>query len=284
MKKVRQILEENKVEFKEKGADYISRCLNPEHIDTHPSLHIDILSGKYNCFSCGFKGSVYRLFNEEEPVFTTDTTELLAKINKLLVETEGLEIPDSAETFSINYRNIKADTFKQFEAFTHSDYPSRLVFPIKNALTGKITNFVARTLFSNVSPRYLVYPGDSQVPIYPLLKSDVVIIVEGLFDLINCHDKGLTNVTCAFGTKLLEHNTREKLDPFVILGAKKFVLLFDNDGAGSAAAKSLAHKMNSLGLLTYIGNHLLPSGKDPGDLDKSEVDALKENITCLISQ
>lgn len=284
MKKVKQILEENNISFSEKGADYISRCLNPEHVDSHPSLHIDILSGKFNCFSCGFKGSVYRLFNEEQPIFTTETTELLATINKMLVETEGLEIPDSAEPFFINYRNIDKETFKKFEAFTHSDYPSRLVFPIRNNLSGKVTNFVARTLFSNVSPRYLCYPRDVTVPIFPLVKSDTIIIVEGLFDLLNCYDKGLTNVTCAFGTKLLEHNTRSKLDPFIILGAKKFVLLFDNDQAGLSAAKSLASKMNNGGMLTFIGNSLLPKNKDPGDLSKEEIDNLKQNIDCLISQ
>lgn len=284
MKKVKQILEENNIEFKEKGADFITRCLNPEHIDSHPSLHIDILSGKYNCFSCGFKGSVYKLFNEEIPVFTNETTELLATINKLLVETEGLEIPDSAETFSIDYRNIKGETFKAFETFTHSDYPSRLVFPIRNQLTGNITNFVARTLYSNVSPRYLCYPRDVPVPVFPLVKSDVIIIVEGLFDLLNLHDKGLNNTVCAFGTKLLEHNTREKLDPYIILGAKKFVLLFDNDKAGNDAAKSLAHKMNSSGMLTYIGNKLIPEGKDPGDLSQADVDNLKQNIYSLITE
>lgn len=280
MKTVKAILDENGIKFKEKGADYIVSCLNPEHDDLHPSLHIDTLTGKYNCWSCGFHGNVFKLFNEEPPVIQSALTELLRTIDEMLSNTEGLEIPESAFMYDEEFRGISASTLQSFEAFTHSDYPGRICIPLRNRLTNKITNIIARSFKSSVSPKYLVYPMGLSVPVFPLVESDVVILVEGIFDMLNCHDKGYTNVACCFGTKnLTNHNMKDKLNDFIIVGAKKFVLLLDNDQAGNSAAKLLASQMNKNGFLTYIGNGYLPDGKDPGELSASELESVMYNIT-----
>ena len=281
--KVKEILIEKQIQFQEKGADYIVRCLNPEHNDTHPSLRIDKLSGKYNCFSCGFKGDLFRLFGLETPVVSNLLQETLKQINTMLIETKGLEIPESAEYFSTEFRGIKPSTYEQFKVFTHSEYDGRLCFPITNYLTGKITNIIGRTLYSNVSPKYLVYPFGGSVPLFPFVKAKQIILVEGIFDLLNLVDKGITNVVCTFGTKLLENNLSEKLMPYILTGTTSFVILFDNDEAGLKAEESLASKIAKENVLVYKASSFISSDKDPGSLSQIEVDNLKQQIDCLIS-
>lgn len=281
--KVLQILQDNKITFIEKGGDYLVHCLNPEHKDTHPSLRIDKLTGKYNCFSCGFKGNIYRLYGLSEPIISNMLQDTLKLVNEMLVDTRGLELPDSAEDFNMDFRGIKASTFKHFKAFTHSDYDGRLCVPIENHLTGKITNIIARSLFSNVSPRYLIYPFGGNVPLFPFIKSNTIILVEGIFDLLNLYDKGLTNAVCTFGTKTIEHDLKEKLLPYFLNGTNKIVILFDPDDAGMSAETELANKLSKEGYLVYKATSLLKEfNSDPGALNQSQVDVLKHQITCLI--
>lgn len=281
--KVLEILKTNSINYIEKGGDFIVHCLNPEHNDTHPSLRIDKVSGKYNCFSCGFKGSLFKLYGYEEPRLSNLLQDVLKQVDSMLIETRGLEVPDSSEEFAIEYRNIKAETFKYFKVFTHSDYDGRICIPIENHLTGKVTNIIARSLFSNVSPRYLVYPFGSKVPLFPFIKSKTIILVEGIFDLLNLYDKGITNVVCTFGTKLLENNLKDKLSPYILTGTNKIVILFDPDKAGKEAEISIADKISKEGLLVYKATHLLDEfTSDPGALTQDQVDHLKYKINCLL--
>ena len=62
---VEELLAEEKIPFKVSPADFIVKCLNPEHDDTNPSMRIDKVSGIFNCFACGFKGNIFQLYGEK---------------------------------------------------------------------------------------------------------------------------------------------------------------------------------------------------------------------------
>ena len=57
---VEDLLVDKKIPYYAKGKDYLVQCLNPEHDDNNPSMRIDQITGIFNCFSCGFKGSIYQ--------------------------------------------------------------------------------------------------------------------------------------------------------------------------------------------------------------------------------
>ena len=57
---VEELLIEEKIPFKMSPADFIVSCLNPEHDDSNPSMRIDKITGVYNCFSCGYKGNIFK--------------------------------------------------------------------------------------------------------------------------------------------------------------------------------------------------------------------------------
>ena len=45
---VEELLIEEGIQFKQSPADYVIRCLNPEHDDTNPSMRIDKITGVFN--------------------------------------------------------------------------------------------------------------------------------------------------------------------------------------------------------------------------------------------
>ena len=49
---VQELLEQKSVPFIPKGKDFVVRCLNPEHEDRNPSMRIDQIDGRFNCFAC----------------------------------------------------------------------------------------------------------------------------------------------------------------------------------------------------------------------------------------
>ena len=61
---VEELLVEEKIPFKMSPADFVVSCLNPEHDDSNPSMRIDKITGVFNCFSCGYKGNIFKLFDK----------------------------------------------------------------------------------------------------------------------------------------------------------------------------------------------------------------------------
>lgn len=278
---VQELLDKEGVKYTEKGEDFLVHCLSVDHEDSHASLRIDRMTGMFNCFSCGFRSTVFQHFGE----YQSKTYDLLAEVSRdidsIMIETSGLEIPDSAMQFYEDFRGIKAEVLKEFKAFTHTDpeYINRVVFPVPD-ITGKIMGFIGRYTHSNASPKYRVVPAGAKLPIYPIPKSDYVVFVEGLFDAINLHDKGITNACSLFGTHNLSHrNAAEKLAPLQASGVVRVFMLLDSDSAGKAATEKIRKIIeDTTDLIVYDISDFLEDGQDAGDLSQDDVDFLSKYI------
>jgi DNA primase len=104
-----------------------------------------------------------------------------------------------------------------------------------------------------------------------------MVLVEGIFDMLNLYDKGLENVVCAFGTNTLQNDTKQKLLPFKAQGITHIYLLFDGDEAGKKAAELLKPLIEQEGFIVEIIK--LPDDTDPGELDTEDVRSIAEYIT-----
>lgn len=273
---VEELLAAKKVDFQAKGADFIVRCLNPDHDDSNPSMRIDKLTGIFGCFSCGFKGNIFSYFGEK-PNFLQQKRDLLRnKIQNKLAENIGLNMPKNAVEFDREWRGIKAETYKKFGAFEHSDanFIGRVVFPIKS-LAGKIVGFNGRAMSPDKNPKYLIHPTGAKFGLFPGKIVPIqgrVILVEGIFDMLNLHDKGLTNAVCTFGTQKV---TKEKLQILKIQGVSGIDILFDGDEAGASAAEKVKSLAESIELDTRT---ITLNNTDPGELTASKVIKLKEKL------
>lgn len=279
-----ELLKSKNVYFKYSGGDLLVNCFNPEHEDNNPSMRIDKITGIFNCLSCGFTGNIFKYYETEINLLHIKAQKLKQKIAKINVQ--RLSIPLSAVPFEDEYRGISANTFKRFEAFTCDDkeYEGRIVFPIYD-ITGDILLFNARYLYSDLEPKYINLPRHIEKPYYPTVPDEIIngsiILVEGLFDLLNLWDKGLRNVVCVFGSTIVSKKDRgnvnlvHKFSKYKLQGVNKLILLFDGDKAGRDGAKKL---MTALKNNYIIEIYDLEEGKDPGQLTTKEVIKLKEDL------
>lgn len=279
---VLDIINKNNLAFTVSGRDYLIKCLNPEHEDSNPSFRVDKVTGVAHCFSCGFKTNIFKYYG----VFTNPVPIKIQALKEKLGELKNfgldLELPAGYTPFTKQFRGISPKTLKYFGAFytnTVEKLADRIIFPIKD-ITGRTVVYVGRHTLSNGNPRYINYPSGVQIPVFPShLPSGYssVVLVEGMFDMLNLYDKGLENVVCCFGTNTLQNNTKSKLLPFKAQGVTHVYIMFDGDEAGQKAANTLKPLIEECGFIVEIIN--LPDGTDPGELSQEDVDATSEYIT-----
>lgn len=280
MTEVEQLLRDRDIYYRYAGKDILVKCFNPEHDDSKPSMRIDRLEGMYHCLSCGFKGNVFHDFNVYRNVFNSKVSALKEKIRNLYTKASGATMPHDAFPMFEPLRGIKAETYKKFGAFTStSEFPDRIVFPIKD-YSGNIIGYNGRHKLPSGEPKYLVKPDGADFPLWPPVtaKHTSMVLVEGLYDALNLHDKGMTNASCCFGTQRLSVNTiYEKFLPYMIRGITKVYILFDGDEAGRDAALKIK---DMLILKTEMSVEILQlsAGQDPGELTQAQVDMLNKAI------
>lgn len=277
---VLELLQKNSLGYTVSGRDYLVKCLNPEHEDNNPSFRIDRVSGAAHCFSCGFKTNIFKYFG----VFTNPVPLRIANLKKKLQELatkREVDIPLGHTPWTKPFRGISSQTLKHFDAFYTNQVEKlqdRIVFPIRD-VTNQIKVFVGRHTLSNVNPRYINYPSGVQLPLFPSYleqPSRSIVLVEGVFDMLNLYDKGIKNAVCCFGTNTLQNTTKQKLLPFKAQGVTNIYILFDGDEAGEKAAKQLKPTLEEDDFMVEIIK--LPDGVDPGELDTIDVQSIKEYI------
>ena len=167
---VEELLVEEKIAFKQSPADFVVHCLNPEHDDSNPSMRIDKITGVFNCFSCGFKGNIFKHFDKPSNYLDIKREKVKQTIDRKRSESVGLLMPRDIVPYVGNERNIKPETYKKFEAFlsANSPFTNRIVFPVRD-ITGKIVAFNGRILGKNMTgqPKYIFHPPRVKLPIFP---------------------------------------------------------------------------------------------------------------------
>ncbi|AFQ22274.1 DNA primase [Pectobacterium phage My1] len=289
MSRILDLLNAKHIPFKDTGGDIIIQCLNPEHNDATPSLRVDPASGAMHCLSCGFgKGipSIYHYFNESINEASAALLRVRKRIGELRGVTSSLSIPEDAVLVTEDYRDISKETLSKYYAFNHVDWPDRIVFPITDAV-GRILFFLGRRMNGTNSMKYVVKPRGIPPPVFPLRhNTPVLVLVEGIFDMLNLEDKGMPNTSCCFGThQFTANNIQDKLAPFIISGTKTVVILLDNDESGLKASEVLYKLIrDKTNLRPVIASELLPAGKDPGGLSREEVEQLAKYIEILLAE
>jgi DNA primase len=273
---VEDLLKSKDIPYLPRGKDYEVTCLNPDHPDRNPSMRIDQVTGIFNCFSCGFKGNLFTHFGEKVNKMEMKRQLLKKKIDEVRAESVGLQMPEGYSPYIGNWRNIRAETYREFEAFIHAgkDFTGRICFPVRDR-SSRIVAFQSRTT-GDQQPKYLNTPPGAKMPLFPVVEpiQGSIILVEGIFDVINLHDKGLTNAVCCFGVKNV---TEEKLQVLSVAGVDSIDIFLDNDEAGQTGADRIRELCESIGLNTRniaFGDKAL----DAGALAKPQVDKLKSKL------
>lgn len=285
---IKDILENNNIEYRNNGRDYITKCLNPEHDDSNPSLRIDKITGIFGCFSCGFSGDLYTYFGIRNINYLDAKVLRLNNLINELIWSKPLQIPLDAEYYKSDFRGISKETYIKFRAFTtdskEMEMDGRIIIPITD-ISGNIKSFNGRYLYSDLEPRYKFYPSNNKVPIFPAIPEIIeksIILVEGIFDFLNLYDKGLTNAVCTFGTSFgaVKNQNKKKINIERLLqyryqGVDTIYIMYDGDISGRSAASNLKEYISDKFNVEILE---LPDDRDPGSLSKEEVTTWREML------
>ena len=155
-------------------------------------------------------------------------------------------------------------------------FRNRLIVPIFD-IQGRVVAFGGRSL-DGQEPKYLNSPESDVFEKGKMLfafdkastnirKLDKALIVEGYFDVITLHSKGINNSVASLGTALNKYQISQ-LCRFT--DSKNIVINFDSDNAGRLATKRVINEVERLSLNDQINLKILQikSFKDPDEFLK----------------
>ena len=271
---VEELLQSRGISYIPKGKAFVVRCLNPDHDDKNPSMRIDQIDGRFNCFACEFKGNLFSLYGEKFGGLQVKRDMVTKKIREKRAESIGLTFPTNYMPYVGNWRNISPKTYAKFEAFEHTgkDFASRINFPIRD-ISGKIVAFQGRHTGGD-TPKYLFTPPGASLPLFPQVspRQGDIILVEGIFDMLNLHDKGIQNDVCCFGTNNINE---DKLAILSMQGVSRITVFFDGDEAGQKAAINVKVMSEKIG---FRVRNVELENLDPGALTETQIRKLESKL------
>jgi len=162
----------------------------------------------------------------------------------------------------------KDNTDKVYDRFRN-----RLIVPIFD-IQGRVVAFGGRSL-DGQEPKYLNSPETEVFEKGKMLfafdkassnirKRDKAVVVEGYFDVISLHSKGITNSVASLGTALNKYQISQLCR---CTDSKNIIINFDSDNAGRLATKRVINEVESLSLHDQINLKILQikSFKDPDE-------------------
>ncbi len=166
----------------------------------------------------------------------------------------------------------KDNTDKVYDRFRN-----RLIVPIFD-MQGRVVAFGGRSL-DGQEPKYLNSPETEVFEKGKMLfafdkassnirKQDKAVVVEGYFDVISLHSKGITNSVASLGTALNKYQISQLCR---CTDSKNIIINFDSDNAGILATKRVINEVESLSLHDQINLKILQikSFKDPDEYLKA---------------
>ncbi len=162
-------------------------------------------------------------------------------------------------------------------------FRARVLFPITND-RGDPVGFGGRALPGDEGPKYKNTSGDAAVydkskVLYGLheqreeiVRAGEAVVCEGYTDVIGFATAGIERAVATCGTAL----TADHVKLLARFSARRLVLAFDADAAGTAAAERVYAWEREFGLDVRVAD--LPAGVDPDDLARSDPAALQRAV------
>lgn len=261
-------------------------CTSGEHKDNSPSLSFNLEKNIFNCWSCEFRGGINKYLASigEMPMVDIDSKQpyKLKKLKEKIrrkIELDAIKLPDDRRVFTESYRGISAEIYRSFGAFTTDSYNFQDYLCIPIFQHNKLKFIEGRLLKElEFQPKYYRQPAQATVrdclfPLDRISSTNHVILVEGLFDMLNMWQNGFTNTLCIFGATNFNRDKAIMLDNKGIISVD---IMMDSDRAGTAAAEKIQSILDSRNIYARIIR--LPAGIDPGELTQGQADALLRKV------
>ncbi len=305
-----QFLIKNKIEYRTSGknvskGEFSICCVfcgeGGYHLGINPTKKL------WHCWICGGKGNYEKLISKILNISHIEAKEIINPIsdlkkvledrkNKVPIiekskEIKEMHLPEHTYKFDKNKTNLWQEIALKFlkekynltwehilEADLHfciyGRYKHSIIIPFY--LDGKLVNFISRAWNKNAKKRYDNCPNElSIVNIKSMVynidnvknRKNLLIIVEGCFDAIK---SGLDRTIALCGTEV----SKEQLSILANLGVENLIIMLDNDPHLTTTSKKAQALADYLSLFSKTRVIKLPYGKDPGSMERKEMDEL----------
>lgn len=213
------------------GGEFVCKCINPHHIDSHPSAYFNPYSGLFFCHSCGFAANVKQIAElTGGRIYKIQSNNLLNQYSDL----DGDWHKYLTGKIAINNqylvsRNIPNELIEKYEI---QEFSNGVSFPIKN-IFNEVVGCLIRYNTNKKKYRYMQYGEKTVWPKQEWNDFDnnkKIYVTEGIFGALNAIKNGYQAFTI-FGANVIPREYQ--------LGKSNLVGLFDNDLAGHLASINL---------------------------------------------
>lgn len=284
MTDLKELLDKRGVEYKLTNNPYeiLISCTSGEHEDKNASLSFNLEKNLFHCWSCGFGGGLTKfLASIGETVILDFDSKQPYRIKKLKdkirskIEIDDIKLPEDRRLYLNEFKGISTAVLKEFNAFITQSMRLEGYICIPVYQFGKLRFIEGRSKQTLTNqPKYYRRPdnvevGDVLFPLDKVKNTNYVILVEGLYDMLNMWQLGYKNTLCVFGTN---NFTKRKLELLDRIGVTRVDIMFDPDTSGNRAAEKVTNMLDSRNIYSRIIK--LPDGVDPGIVTKDLAEKL----------
>lgn len=272
-----------------RGDEFVAEC--PMHfqrtgkMDSHPSWSINLDTGLFLCFSCGYRGSIITLISDLKGVSFDEAKTLTVKPD---ITDSIARIPGPQPIVS-HRQTISESQIYRYSAPPKWALRRRHLTPEACDLYGVKWNFVSESWIlpirnpnddsllgwqekSEVDRMFRNYPlgvkKSGTLFGYHAFQGGRMVVVESPLDAVRLHADGVTGAVATFGAIV------SKLQLLLMSAADEVVFALDNPFKDEAGRKSSIELLkNTQGVLRSVRffNYTDVDAKDPGDMTAEEI-------------
>ena len=307
---IQQFLINKKIEFRKEGKNVGRNEVNlccPFCGEDRYHCGINQNKNLFHCWKCGEKGDIAKLISKLLGISYIEAKQIINPISDLkkaledrdkkimkveeINKPKSFKLPNYTKPFIKDSTNIWQEIAHDFlvdkynltwedilDAKLHycfgGKYKNRIIIPCY--FNNKMVSFIARTWDKNGTIRYMNCPNEeSLINIKKILYNydnikigqKLVIVTEGVFD---CIKVGLGRSVAVLGTEI----TKDQLTLLAKLSAKNLIVMFDSDPHLKTTNKKAQDIVDYLSPFSKTRMVKLPHGKDPGEMERNEIDKL----------
>ena len=272
-----------------RGDEFVAEC--PMHYqrtgktDSHPSWSINLDTGLFLCFSCGYRGSIITLISDlkgvsfdEAKTLTVkpDITDSIARIpgpqpivsHRQTISESQIYRYSTPPRWAMRRRHLTAQACETY-GVKWNFLSESWILPIRNPTDNSLLGWQEK---SEVERHFRNYPlgvkKSGTLFGYDAFAGGRMVVVESPLDAVRLHSEGITGCVATFGAIV------SKVQLLLMSAADEVVFALDNPFTDDAGRKSSIELLkNTQGVLRSVRffNYTDLDAKDPGDMTVDQI-------------
>jgi hypothetical protein len=270
------------------GDEFVARCpmhrVRTGNEDSHPSWSINLRTGLFLCFSCGYAGSIHRLIVDmggAPDVEQAKTFAVRGSLQNTLKSIPGPYhapnpkplLPESSlagfgkpPRWALRERNLTAQSCEHYEVLW-DPYDDCWILPIRDP-QGGLLGWQVKGQSTRTFRNHPVGVKKSETLFgYSVFAGGLMVVVESPLDAVRLHAEGIPGGVAVFGAIV----SRQQI--MLMSAADEVVLALDADAAGRKASRQLLNATRGVLKAVRFFSYTDDTRKDPGELSAEEIES-----------